>query len=244
MTHRPSLSRTRKLLGALALGSLFFGGAALAQTTVKYGVAAVSVSYASTLIGVAAPEVFAKHGIKLEITDFRGNSNNCVAAVLSGAVDVCQVGASTVSDAVAEGGDFKILAVTTGPLSEFVMSSKAIAKMNGVTATSPVDDKLRARKGLRIVTTGPGAPHYLALDASLRRVGMTIADGLATISTPTLVISGTHDPATPAERGREIAQAIPEARYLELPTAHFGHSERPVRWLGATVDFLNARPAC
>jgi NitT/TauT family transport system substrate-binding protein len=176
MTHRPSLSRTRKLLGALALGSLFFGGAALAQTTVKYGVAAVSVSYASTLIGVAAPEVFAKHGIKLEITDFRGNSNNCVAAVLSGAVDVCQVGASTVSDAVAEGGDFKILAVTTGPLSEFVMSSKAIAKMNGVTATSPVDDKLRAMKGLRIVTTGPGAPHYLALDASLRRVGMTIAD--------------------------------------------------------------------
>ena len=43
--------------------------------------------------------------------------------------------------------------------------------------------------------------------------------------------------------GREIAQAIPEARYLELPTAHFGHSERPVRWLGASVDFLNARPA-
>ena len=88
MTHRPSLSRTRKLLGALALGSLFFGGAALAQTTVKYGVAAVSVSYASTLIGVAAPEVFAKHGIKLEITDFRGNSNNCVAAVLNEAVDL------------------------------------------------------------------------------------------------------------------------------------------------------------
>ena len=43
-------------------------------------------------------------------------------------------------------------------------------------------------------------------------VGMTIADGLATISTPTLVISGTHDPATPAERGREIAQAIPVKR--------------------------------
>ena len=57
------------------------------------------------------------------------------------------------------------------------------------------------------------------------------------------MISGTHDPATPAERGREIAQAIPGARYLELPTAHFGPSERPVRWLGATVDFLNARPA-
>lgn len=169
-------AHARKALCTLALTGLTFSSAAVAQTTVKYGVAAVSVSYASTLIGGAAPEVFAKHGIKLEITDFRGNSNNCVAAVLSGAVDVCQVGASTVSDAVAEGGDFRILAVTTGPLSEFVLSSKAAAKLNGVTASSPVDDRLRALKGLRIVTTGPGAPHYLALDASLRRVGMTIGD--------------------------------------------------------------------
>ena len=38
-------------------------------------------------------------------------------------------------------------------------------------------------------------------------VGMTIADGLPGITTPTLVISGTHDPATPAERGREITDA-------------------------------------
>lgn len=176
MTPLFSTTRARKALCTLALAGLAFTGAAVAQTTVKYGVAAVSVSYASTLIGGAAPEVFAKHGIKLEITDFRGNSNNCVAAVISGAVDVCQVGASTVSDAVAEGGDFRIVAVTTGPLSELVLSAKAAAKLGGVTATSPVDDRLRALKGLRIVTTGPGAPHYLALDASLRRVGMTMGD--------------------------------------------------------------------
>jgi NitT/TauT family transport system substrate-binding protein len=176
MPHLLSLPTVRKALCTLALTGLACAGGASAQTTVKYGVAAMSVSFASTLIGGAMPEVFAKHGIKVDITDFRGNSNNCVAAVLSGAVDVCQVGASTVSDAVAEGGDFRILAVTTGPLSEFILSSKAVAKMNGVTASSPLDDKLRALKGLRIVTTGPGTPHNLALDASLRRVGMTVAD--------------------------------------------------------------------
>lgn len=156
MPHLLSLPTVRKALCTLALTGLACAGGASAQTTVKYGVAAMSVSFASTLIGGAMPEVFAKHGIKVDITDFRGNSNNCVAAVLSGAVDVCQVGASTVSDAVAEGGDFRILAVTTGPLSEFILSSKAVAKMNGVTASSPLDDKLRALKGLRIVTTGPG----------------------------------------------------------------------------------------
>lgn len=68
---------------------------------------------------------------------------------------------------------------------------------------------------------------------------MAIADGLPAITTPTLVIAGTYDPATPAERGRDIAAAIPGAQYLELPTSHFGHSERPLRWLNATVGFLN-----
>ncbi len=69
---------------------------------------------------------------------------------------------------------------------------------------------------------------------------MTIAAGLPGIATPTLVISGTHDPATPVERGREIAASIPGAAHLELPTAHFGHAERPVRWLDSTVRFLNS----
>jgi NitT/TauT family transport system substrate-binding protein len=176
MPHRIFKSHTRTLLWALAIAGITVAGTAAAQTTVKYGMAAISASFSSTLVGGAVPEVYARHGIKLEITDFRGNSNNCVAAVLSGAVDVCQVGSSTVSDAVAEGGDFKIIAVTTGPAHEFVLSAKAIAKMNGVTASSPLDDKLRAMKGLRFAATGPGTPNSLLIEAALRRVGLTIAD--------------------------------------------------------------------
>ena len=79
---------------------------------------------------------------------------------------------------------------------------------------------------------------YAACCAAIR--DMSIADGLAKIAVPTLVIAGTHDPSTPPERGREIAATIPGAAYLELPTAHFGHSERPLRWLDATVRFLLA----
>jgi 3-oxoadipate enol-lactonase/4-carboxymuconolactone decarboxylase len=82
---------------------------------------------------------------------------------------------------------------------------------------------------------------YAGCCAAIR--DMAIVDGLARIATPTLVIAGTHDPSTPAVRGREIAEAIPGARYLELPTAHFGHSERPRRWLEAVVPFLDGRPA-
>ena len=82
---------------------------------------------------------------------------------------------------------------------------------------------------------------YAGCCAAIR--DMDIATGLPGIATPTLVIAGSFDPSTPAERGREIAQAIPGARYLELPTAHFGHSERPRRWLEAVVPFLQGKAA-
>ena len=82
---------------------------------------------------------------------------------------------------------------------------------------------------------------YAGCCAAIR--DMRIAEGLRRIKTPTLVIAGRFDPSTPAERGREIAAAIPGAGYVELPTAHFGHSERPRRWLDAVVPFLNGTPA-
>jgi NitT/TauT family transport system substrate-binding protein len=184
-------SRLNTALCVLAIAGAMGAGSASAQTTVKYGVAALTVSYAPTLLGGAVPETYAKHGIALDITDFRGNTNNCVAAVISGAVEVCQVGASSMSDAIAEGGDFKILALTTGPLGEFVLSAKAVSRMSGVTATSPLNDKLRAMKGLRIVTSGAGTPHYLAMEAALGRVGMNVGDlKFRTLVDPVAIMEG------------------------------------------------------
>jgi 3-oxoadipate enol-lactonase/4-carboxymuconolactone decarboxylase len=58
------------------------------------------------------------------------------------------------------------------------------------------------------------------------------------IQTPTLVVSGSFDPSTPPEQGRWIAQTIPNAHYLELPTAHFSPSEEPGRYADAVVRFL------
>ena len=58
------------------------------------------------------------------------------------------------------------------------------------------------------------------------------------IAVPTLVVAGSFDPSTPPEEGRWIAQTIPNARYLELPTAHFSPSEEPERFAEATVRFL------
>ncbi len=176
MTTATRKTRLKSVLFAVASAAILVGGTAVAQTTVKFGITGMTVSFATTLMGGAAPELYTKHGISIELTDFRGNTNNCVAAILSGAVEVCQVGSTSTSDAIVEGGDFRVIALTAGPLGEIIISTKAAAKLGGVTATSPLNDRIRALKGLRLTSAGPGTPHYLALDAAMRRVGMTIED--------------------------------------------------------------------
>ncbi|TKT74473.1 ABC transporter substrate-binding protein [Aquamicrobium sp. LC103] len=163
---------------------LLFAGAALgigaagtvsAADTVRYGIAGLSANHAPALLGEAQPEVFAKHDIDIEITDLRGNSANCIAALLSEAIDVCQVGSPTGVDAIVEGAPLKAVAVTAGPVSELVLSKQTADRL-GIAANAPVDDRIAALKGLRIVSAAPGSAHYITLDRMLREAGLTISD--------------------------------------------------------------------
>jgi 3-oxoadipate enol-lactonase len=63
---------------------------------------------------------------------------------------------------------------------------------------------------------------------------------VATIRTPTLVISGAHDPATPPADGRFLAHQIPEARYVELNSAHLSNIEAQDRFNQELAAFLNS----
>jgi 3-oxoadipate enol-lactonase/4-carboxymuconolactone decarboxylase len=77
---------------------------------------------------------------------------------------------------------------------------------------------------------------YAGCCAAIR--DMDLVPLLEQITAPTLVIAGTHDPSTPPQMGREVAQRIASARYAELPTAHFSHSERPARFVDLVVRHL------
>ena len=63
---------------------------------------------------------------------------------------------------------------------------------------------------------------------------------LGGIRTPTLVIAGTHDPATPAADGRWAAKQIPGARYVELDAAHLSNIEARERFTQEISQFLAA----
>jgi 3-oxoadipate enol-lactonase len=79
---------------------------------------------------------------------------------------------------------------------------------------------------------------YVACCAALR--DMDQRAGLGAIRSPTLVIAGRDDPATPPEAGRAIAGAIPGARFVELLAAHLTNIEAAAAFNATVLDFLRA----
>ncbi|MFJ8164635.1 alpha/beta fold hydrolase [Streptomyces sp. NPDC096136] len=61
----------------------------------------------------------------------------------------------------------------------------------------------------------------------------------AGVSVPALVIATTEDRLVPVELQRELAEAVPGARYAELPTGHLPFAERPTEWAALVTGFLS-----
>lgn len=83
--------------------------------------------------------------------------------------------------------------------------------------------------------TGPGREGQLAADAGyVDRLG-----ALAGVRVPALVIGFEHDVMTPPSLGREVAEAIPGARYVEVPgCGHMGPFEDLDTTLGHVLPFF------
>ena len=77
---------------------------------------------------------------------------------------------------------------------------------------------------------------YCGCCAAIRDMDQSAS--LQRIGAPTLVITGTHDLATPAALGEAIAAAIPGARHASLPVAHIPHLEAARAFCDLVVGFL------
>jgi 3-oxoadipate enol-lactonase len=62
----------------------------------------------------------------------------------------------------------------------------------------------------------------------------------AAIRTPTLVISATHDQATPPTDGKFLTKQIPGARYVELDAAHLANIEQHKQFTQEVSQFLRS----
>jgi len=92
--------------------------------------------------------------------------------------------------------------------------------------------------GLRAALVAVDPVGYVGCCAAIR--DMDLRASLPTIRAPTLVITGTHDVATPRELGAAVAAAIPGARLVELPVAHISVTEAPGLLAHTALEFLVA----
>jgi 3-oxoadipate enol-lactonase/4-carboxymuconolactone decarboxylase len=90
---------------------------------------------------------------------------------------------------------------------------------------------------IRSVFLGTDPVGYLGCCAALR--DMNHVDLLRQIKSPTLVISGERDVATPwSGHGEILARKIPGAKVLHLAAAHLSNLERPHSFTAALLEFL------
>jgi 3-oxoadipate enol-lactonase len=82
------------------------------------------------------------------------------------------------------------------------------------------------------------ASGYLGCCAALRDANLR--GDAARVRARTLVITGSHDPATPPGDGAWLAAAIPGATLLELDAAHLSNIERASEFTAAALEFLAA----
>lgn len=88
------------------------------------------------------------------------------------------------------------------------------------------------------VSFPPGGGDHAALVK-----GAGLRAGLAGICVPALVIATTADRLVPIEVQREVADALPGARWAELPTGHLSFAELPQEWAALVSGFLAELPA-
>lgn len=82
-------------------------------------------------------------------------------------------------------------------------------------------------------------PGYAGCCAALPKINVTAR--LKEIKTPTLVICGNDDPATPPAMARVIQENIPGARLALIPqAAHLANIEQPEAFNRALADFLSS----
>jgi pimeloyl-ACP methyl ester carboxylesterase len=102
-------------------------------------------------------------------------------------------------------------------------------------------DEAKAQEWLDIFefTTGktaPGVRAQIGMDRSHNRLR-----DYARITAPSLVVGFADDQMTPTMFGREVAAAIPRARYVEIERCgHYGYLERPDEVNRVIIEFLTA----
>jgi 3-oxoadipate enol-lactonase len=93
-----------------------------------------------------------------------------------------------------------------------------------------------ARARATLLGTDPNG--YAGVCAALR--DGDLRDAVGSITTPTLIVGGSADQATPIEQARWLHEQIPGSRLVELDAAHLSNLDRDADFTAALAGFVDS----
>ena len=150
-------------------------GPALAQTaanprpvTIKSAAPSLTIAVPLAMVANQADKA---HGIAVDLMASGTSSTVIVDAVLAGQAEFGTPGTADALQAIRQGAKLKIIAAITNNLQVMVMRDDVLQKLD-VSPTAPIQDRVRALKGLTIGTGAVGSTHYQILRAYLKQYGV------------------------------------------------------------------------
>lgn len=170
-----SKSKTSILKACLLIGAIFATtGTGSAQELRKISIATSSASIPAGAARIAKEMgLYEKHGLVATATPMDTGSV-ATAGLLSGAVDFVTSGPSDV--VMAQGRGQNVVALTSGyrGFAASIVISKAAAEKSGVSATAPINERLKALNGLKIASTTAGSTFTVGLKTATEGVGAKV----------------------------------------------------------------------
>jgi len=99
--------------------------------------------------------LFKKQGLDVEIVKFKGGGA-AMSGLAGGSVDMCSCSVQNAINASAKGVKVKLIGVLVDQYASNVVVTEKTAEKIGLTATMPMEERLKALKGLRIAVAGAG----------------------------------------------------------------------------------------
>jgi ABC-type nitrate/sulfonate/bicarbonate transport system substrate-binding protein len=146
------------------------GGGGGGDGTIK--IASAPNVFLSALYVARDDGLFDREGLKVEITEVE-SGNDSIAALASGNAQYADVGLEDLVE-LREQGDDSVVMVhdILDRVTLTLVMRKDVAERQGVSAASPLEERFRALKGLKIGITSPGAPTDTYMRYYLRTVGL------------------------------------------------------------------------
>jgi NitT/TauT family transport system substrate-binding protein len=187
----------------LVTGSLLLAGCG-APEAAEGGESTAGDSLTNVRVGLAIPtfntslihyvvqeDLDAEHGLDMVTSMGGAGSTNQVAALRSGAFDIVGVGTATVIDANAEDAGLVIVGGTGGLINNIVLNSAVVDGLP-VGPDAPIEERIRALKGLTIATSPPGSSSNATLRYLVEQYGLDPDKDLSIVpvNDPSAIVAG------------------------------------------------------